>query len=105
MVGLICFFMGVVCSDVGCSGIDPIRVSGYEHHGNTLLAEAAELRQDFSNNFSAINLTALTKKRGVGCGRRLNAKDILHSALFEQAARVARCFERRSFPPNTEPFE
>ena len=31
--------------------INPIRVSGEEHHGTTVLAETAEVRQQFSRNF------------------------------------------------------
>jgi len=47
MVGLICFFMGVVRFDVKCSRKNPMRVSGNEHHGSTVLAETAEESQDF----------------------------------------------------------
>jgi hypothetical protein len=63
--------------------IDPMRVSGNEHHGSTLLAETAEVSQDFFYNFSAIDVTALTRRV-----RRLqpdtsNAEDVLRSGLFE----------------------
>jgi hypothetical protein len=39
--------MGVVRLMWDVREIDPIRASGYEHHGSTLLAETTEARQDF----------------------------------------------------------
>jgi hypothetical protein len=63
--------------------IDPMRVSGKEHHGSTFLAETAEVSQDFFQQFSSDRRNYLYKKRSEAAADTSSAEDVLRSGLFE----------------------
>jgi len=74
--------MGVVRFDVDVRAIDPMRVSGHEHHGSTVLAETAEVSQDFFQQFFSDRRNHLYKKRSEAAADTSNAEDVLRSGLF-----------------------
>jgi hypothetical protein len=63
--------------------VDPMRVSGEEHHGSTVLAETAEESQDFFQQFFSDRRNHLYKKRSEAAADTSNAEDVLRSGLFE----------------------
>jgi hypothetical protein len=63
--------------------IDPMRISGNEHHGSTFLAETAEVSQDFFQQFFSDRRNRLHKKSSETAADTSNVEDVLRSGLLE----------------------